>query len=263
MKSIVLQERDKQILDLLRDQGFVSFEQLLNRHFKSANACSKRLLLLQNNDYIKSKTIKEYFQNNKTKGFFPHQLSLGLKGQSKIYFLSTSYRKLVCETNRLLKPDLCIHQLLLNEIRFFLESEIKDARFLLNDPQLKILSEHQLARRKEFTPDISIEHHGYTMAVELERTQKSANRYSSRFWYYRDSVYTHVIYYYVNEAHLRILLRYAGQARKFGFAHYLRPNQVLSKAWGYMTINEWISKVTSIQPKKSAVSTASLSQQTT
>lgn len=251
MEKIVLQDRDRKILDLLRDQGFVSFEQILEKFFPNKFSCSKRLKLLEKNQYLQSKTLKEYFQNENNKGFFPHLLGLGLKGHSKIYFLSRCYRKIIPETNRLLKTDLCIHQLILNNVRFFLEDNVKDARFLLSDPQVKILSEFQLGRRKEFTPDISVEHKNYIMAVELERTIKSKNRYLARFWYYKDSTYSHVLYYYVNESHLSMLLKQAGSARKFGFAHYLRPHQVLSKAWGYLELNEWIEKVQSIRSKVS------------
>jgi hypothetical protein len=134
-------------------------------------------------------------------------------------------------------------------MRFFLEKEITDARFFLSDPQVKILSEFQSGRRREFTPDISVEHRNYIMAVELERTKKSRNRYASRFSFYRDSSYTHVLYFYVNEGHLNMLLRLSGSSRKVGFAHFLRPNQVLTKAWGYLEIREWIAKVESIKPR--------------
>lgn len=253
MENIVLQDRDRKILDLLRDQGFVSFEQIRENFFSNKFSCSKRLNLLERNQYLQSKTLKEHFHNENSKGFFPHLLGLGIKGSSKIYFLSSRYRKIIPETNRLLKTDLCIHQLILNKIRFFLEDTVPEARFFLSDPQVKILSDFQSGRRKEFTPDISVEHKEYIMAVELERTAKSKNRYTSRFWYYKDSTYTHVLYYYVNEAHLNMLLKQAGTARKFGFAHYLRPHQVLSRPWGYLELTEWIAKVQSIKSKNNTL----------
>ena len=249
MDSLVLQLRDRAILDLLRDQGFASFEQIKERFFPNKFSCSKRLNMLQENKYLSSKTIKQYFVENNQKGFFPHLIALGFKGNTKIYFLNSIYRKLVPETNRLLKPDLCLHQLILNDMRFFLEENISDARFLLSDPQVKILSEFQSGRRKEFTPDISVEHKNYIMAVELERTIKSKNRYASRFGFYRDSSYTHVLYFYVNEGHLNMILKQSGNSRKVGFAHYLRPNQVLTKAWGYLEFNEWVAKVESIKAR--------------
>ena len=246
--QIVLQPRDKKVLDLLRDQGFASFEQLRERYFPNIKRCSKRLRLMEKHNYLKSYTLKEYFAKQDSKGFFPHLLALGLKGGSKIYILSTTYRKLIPETNRLLKPDLCLHQLILNRVRFFLEDSIADARFMLSDPQIKVLSDFSSGRRKEFTPDISVESSRYIIAVELERTVKSNNRYASRFWFYKDSVYTHVLYYYVNEAHLKMIMKQSGQMRKVGFAHYLRPDQILTKAWGYLSLYEWIEKVSSIKP---------------
>lgn len=249
MNQVILQDRDRKILHLLRDQGFASFEQIQERFFPTVKKCSQRMILLEKSSYVVSRRIKDYLSQEESKGFFPHLLGLGINGNAKIYFLSTPYRKLISETNRLLKPDLCLHQLLLNKIKFYLEDNISDARFLLSDPQVKILSEFQSGRRKEFTPDISVEHTNYIMAVELERTIKSKNRYLARFWYYKDSTYTHVLYYYVNKAHLSMLLKQAGTARKFGFAHYLRPNQILSKAWGYLELREWMDKVQSTRTK--------------
>lgn len=250
MDTLVLQERDQQILGLLRDQGFVTFDQILRRFFPNKFACSRRLNSLLKNGYLKSTTIRDFFLKNNKKGFFPHLLALGVKGTTKLYYLDSGYRKIIPETNRLLKPDLCLHQLILNDVRFFIEDTLVNTRFLLSDPQVKILSGLQFGRRVEFTPDISVESAKYIIAVELERTAKSLNRYRARFWYYKDSVYTHVLYFYINEAHLKMLLKQAGTSRKFGFAHYLRPNQVLSKAWGYLELQEWIAKVESIQSKR-------------
>lgn len=248
-QSLILQERDRNILDLLRDQGFATFGQVCTRYFPNVKICSKRLRLLEEHKYITSYKIGDYFTSQRSKGFFPHMLGLGIRSQTQIYQLSRSYRKLVSETNRLLKPDLVLHQLILNDVRFFLEDSISDCRFMLNDPQIKTLSNFSSGRRKEFTPDISIENSDYIIAVELERTVKSLNRYSSRFWFYKDSIYSHVLYYYVNETHLKMIMKQAGQSRKIGFAHYLRPNQVLTVAWGYLTLSEWIAKVQSIKAK--------------
>lgn len=156
------------------------------------------------------------------------------------------FRRQIPETNRLLKQHLVMHQLLLNHVRFRLQNHVEDYKLLLNDPQMKTWSLIDLGRRKEFTPDLSFEFDRHSMAIELERTLKSLNRYMERFAYFQTSSYTHVHYIYVNEAHLPTLIKYSGSSRIFGFSHYLNPTEVFSNTWGYMPLNDWVAKLKTI-----------------
>lgn len=251
---MVLTERDKKILLLLREQGFLSFEQIDKRFFKTKHNTSRRLSQLERSQYITSKNTKEYFVGeNSTSKIFPYLLGAGITPRTKIYFLHQIFRRQFPETNRLLKKDLCLHQLLLNDSRFHIEDYIlpnikaNSCNLIINDPDHKILSEIDITKRKEFTPDLTILSDKISIAIEMERTQKGQNRYQERFWYYEDSSYTHVLYHYVNEAHLANLRSYAGSSNKFAFAHYLKPKQVLSNLFGYMDVNDWINKVIEIE----------------
>jgi hypothetical protein len=242
--NIRLQTRDIEITSFLRAQGFATFEQLQNMFFRSKVSCSKRLVALQAAGYISSQNATDVFKGKKD--FTPMVLGLNIHPLTKIYSLSQTFRRQVPETNRLLKQHLVMHQLLLNHVRFKLKDQVEDYNLLLNDPQLKTWSLIDLGRRKEFTPDLSFEFDGHSLAIELERTLKSLNRYMERFAYFQTSSYTHVHYIYVNEGHLPTLIKYAGSSRIFGFSHYLNPTEVFSNAWGYMRLNDWVAKLKTI-----------------
>lgn len=247
---IKLQARDRQILDLLRDQGFATFEQLHKTYFPSKDICARRLKMLERSGYIEQQTLKEAVNGSMAKSYFPYLLATPINPRIKLYKLSKEYRKIHSETNRLLKLDLVLHQTMLTDVRLFLDERLKGVRFCLSDPQIKRLSPLVSGRPYEMTPDISVEHKDFTMAVELERTTKSLNRYLERFSFFRDSIYHPVLYVYVNESTLPSILKYAGVHRKFGFAHYTRLDQVLTTAWGYLTFEEWVKKTVEIKSKK-------------
>lgn len=242
--NVRLQPRDIEITSFLRAQGYATFEQLQSMFFRSKVSCSKRLVALQASGYINSQNATDIFKGKKE--FTPMILGLNVHPLTKIYSLSQLFRKQVPETNRLLKQHLVMHQLLLNHVRFQLKGHVEDYNLLLNDPQMKTWSLIDVGRRKEFTPDLSFEFDNHSMAIELERTLKSLNRYMERFAYFQTSCYTHVHYIYVNEGHLPTLLKYAGSSRMFGFSHYLNPTEVFSNTWGYMRLNDWVTKLKTI-----------------
>ncbi|MFZ3229925.1 MAG: hypothetical protein WA160_06960 [Pseudobdellovibrio sp.] len=247
---MILTDRDNRILLLLREQGFVTFQQILARFFKQQSNCSARLIELEKNLYITSIKAVDYLNDkNPNSIYFPYLLSLGITPKTKIYYLHQCYRRQFSETNRLLKKDLCLHQLLLNDVRFYIEDTFKDERIILNDPESKILADIDMTKRKEFTPDLTILSKKFSLAIELERTIKGQNRYMNRFWYYEDSSYTHILYFYVNESHLKSLLQYAGTSYQFGFAHYKQPQKIISNVFGFMHLKDWINKVSDIERK--------------
>ncbi len=245
-----LQTRDREILDYLRAQGFASFQQLERRFFTGRKPCSRRLLKLTEAEYVVQLPIESVFPTGArgkiNRRYFPYLMGVGLRAGMVVYRLSDIYLRQVGQTIKLIKPSLVLHQLLLNDVRLLLEKEIS-ATFVLNDPKLTVLSEIDFNRRKEFTPDLSFECADYHFAIELERTLKSRSRYLMRFTHYDDSAYTHVLYIYVNERHLKSLRESAGTSRKIAFAHYLKPTELLSNTWGYLTPQEFIERVNHIR----------------
>ena len=133
-----------------------------------------------------------------------------------------------------------------NIVEVLLNPDFKST-LVLNDPEHKLLSTVDITKRKEFTPDLTILSGEMCLSVELERTAKNQNRYQEKFWFYEDSSFTHVIYFYVNESQLPNLLKYSGLARKFCFAHYLKPELVFSNIFGHMNIHEWINKINTVE----------------
>jgi len=243
-----LTDRDRKIILLLKEQGFATFEQIRNNFFPDKTTASRRLKHLEAFLYIRSELAKNYLAaNDKSTSYFPYLMSLGIHPKTKIYYLNSIFRKQFPETNRLLKKDLCLHQIMLNEIRFSLEKTFPDEKLVLNDPDHKLLSEIDLTKRKEFTPDLMILNKKYSIAVELERTAKGMNRYQKKFWYYEDSSFTHVLYFYVNEGHLKALRSYAGLSRKFAFSHYYKPNLVISNTFGHMELIDWVTKLSKLE----------------
>ena len=139
-----------------------------------------------------------------------------------------------------------LHQLMLNEVLFFVQDEIQDARFILPDPETHFYGDLQPGRRKEITPDLSVEHKDFVLAVELERTQKNLLEYTGRMEFYRESIYTHVLYVYASDNQRASLVKAAGRSRKFAFAHFNNPNRLATESWGPISLNDWIKKVISI-----------------
>lgn len=240
----MLNDRDYKILCLLQEQGFVTFEQILVRYFSNKSQCSRRLKFLENNHYVTSANAKKYLLTDNPNGhFFPYIQSVGIHPRTQIYYLNRVYRKQFPETNRLLKKDLLLHQLMLNQIRFFIEDNYITKNILLNDPENKIQATIDLTKRTEFSPDLTILETNFSVAIELERTMKAHSRYMNRFHYYDDSTYDGIIYYYINDSHLNSLKKYAGTSEKYGFSHYLKPEKIISNTFGFMSFSDWILKM--------------------
>lgn len=248
-RGINMLPRDWELLEFLEEQGFASFQQLNRRFFSSKNStCSMRLKKLENNQYISQKILFDFFRNNTSElkqGYFPHLLNLNIKPNQKIYFVNRGYSKGYGKSRKLFKPSMVLHQLMLNEVRDFLDDELV-YKILLNDPKIQILSSIQLGRHHQIVPDLCYEHDKIRVAIELERTAKGMTRYFKRFSYFRDSIYSHVIYYYANENQLQNLLKRAGSTRKFAFAHYKFPNELYSNVFGPLRLNDFIHKTTGV-----------------
>lgn len=251
-KEIILTKRDRDLLVFVENQGFASFEHLNKRFFTSSGRCTDRLNKLCAFRYLAKRDLKDFFFSTKSNsiggGYFPHLLSLNVRPNQKIYHIDRSYAQGWLRSQSLFKPSMILHQLILNDIRIFLEKEIEH-QYIFNDPILKALSFIEFGRNEEVVPDMSIEDGKLKIAVEIERTPKGKTRYFKRFNYFKDSIYTHVIYYYVDEAQLKPLLKRAGKTSKFAFSHYTTPDHLISPVWGQVSLNEFLHKGAMIQQK--------------
>ena len=244
-REIRMLPRDWELLSFIEEQGFVSFDQILKRFFKNQPTCSMRLQKLCYFKYLDRKKLADFFQSSRKggvrQGYFPHLLNLNIKPNHQIYFIHREYAKGYGKSSKLFKPSMILHQLIMNDLRVFLDEEIAH-KILLNDPKLQIVSSIQFGRNKEIVPDLSYEYNKVKIAIELERTPKGMVRYFERFSFFRDSIYTHVIYYYTDECQLKNLLKRAGHSTKFAFAHYKFPDELYSNTFGPLSLNDFLHK---------------------
>jgi len=243
-RSIRLTDRDWGLLAYLEEQGFATQDQLSKEFFNSKVTCRLRLGKLGEHGYIERTTLPEALRIqrlNSKSAIFPHILNLNVSRNTPLYYINRSYSKGFGKSRKLFKPNLVIHQLILNEVRSFLDKTLSP-KWLLNDPRLALLSDIQYGRNREIIPDLSYEWDEHKVAIELERTCKSAHRYSLKLHEFRDSIYSHVIYYYTRETILKSLIRRSERNRQVAFAHYKAPNELYSPAFGVLTLNEFIEK---------------------
>ena len=245
-KRLVMKDRDWELLQFVEEQGFASFGQLQKHFFNDKSNCSKRLNKLCAFRYLSRKKLYDFFvsphEKGVKKGYFPHLLNMNITPQHWIYHIDRSYSKGFGMSQSLYKPSMILHQLILNEIRGFLEKEVIH-KWSFNDPFLQVLSFIHFGRIEEIIPDLSIEDENIKIAIEVERTPKGQVRYFRRFNFFRQSLYTHIIYYYTDECQLKALLQRAGKDKKFAFAHYSRPDRLLSPVFGVVSVNEFIHRV--------------------
>ena len=242
-REIRLNDRDRSLLAFIEEQGFASFSQLNKMFFKTKGFCSERLDKLCFFGYLDKKKLIDFFKNPNTKetsqGYWPHLNNLNVSPIQKVYFINRKYSKGYGKSQSLFKPSMVLHQLILNDVRGFIEDEIKH-KWVHNDPYLKILSSVEFGRSGEIIPDLSVECDNLKFAVEVERTPKGRARYFKRVNYFRDSVYTHVVYYYTDECQLKPLLDRVGLDKKFSFAHYTTPNKLINPVFGTMSLLDFV-----------------------
>jgi hypothetical protein len=236
------------LLEFLKAQGVLTVKQAIKQFLAHLKNPQRRIQHLIEANILECFTIHNLYKNKDdhlSKAYFPYLVELDIDQSTRIIQLSENYRQIMFFTKKLLKRNIIIHQLMLNEVRFYLENKVS-FKYLLNDPKLTLLSEIHSDRVREFTPDLSFESDKYKIAIELERTIKSQRRYSDRFLYFTQSPYTHIIYYYTQEKTKKFLLKMSYYERRLGFSYFKNPGVVFSPAWGYMSLNEYIEAVKNI-----------------
>jgi len=239
--------RDWELLNFIEEQGFATFRQIERMFFSNQKSfCSRRLGQLRCSGYLGKRTILEAITGqskmSKNVKYFPHLLNINLDSRDEIYFINRQYAKAFGRSAKLFKPNMVLHQLILNEVRHFLDEEIPH-QIVLNDSKVKISAKKEAGRTREVYPDLSYEHGKVKIAVELERTNKARTRYFSKLLTYRLSNYSHVIYYYVQESQREVILSRAGKEKKFAVAHYKKPDELISNIWGVLPLNLFIHRV--------------------
>jgi hypothetical protein len=238
--------RDWELINFIEEQGFVTFGQLSQKFFHSKDStCSMRLKKMIESGYISKRKLVDLFKFSDEKRirpmYFPHLLNLNVSPRQNIYFINRDYAKGFGKSAQLFKTSMIIHQLILGDLRVFLEGNIVHKR-LFNDPKAKIIANTLFGRSSDTIPDLTLEYNNVRVAIELERTIKGRSQYLSRFQSFESSRYTHVVYYYTEEPQLKTLLRAAGTRTKLAFSHYRTPNELYSNVFGLLDIHTFLHK---------------------
>ncbi len=231
--NIVLQKRDRKLLVFLKDQRFCTFPQL-RRHFFSSNAsCEVRLSKLRKAGFLYSLSFSELLNLCKKRSGLMVLRQIGVKPRSKIY----TSRKL----KKVFSSHFLIHQFVLESIFFQLKKSFPHNVFIFPTDLEKMKSSF-LSRKKEPVCDFSMECEEFKLAVEIESTMKSKNRYSRRLNDYLNSIYTHALYVYITKKHKKTLRNELQKADKIGLCHYTDPFEIETFRWGVLSLKTWLKK---------------------
>lgn len=231
---MVLTERDRLIIETLKEQDFCFYNDIKNKFFSSDFSASHRLTRLKENGYI--------FIESLSSADFKKDLdssSIEIIGK-KYKVISLADKNLSLRRNA--SPWKKTHQLLLFSLRERLkkllgfspvfESRVRDSKYTLYD------------RTFEPFPDFYIQGKNYKLAVELELHLKSKNRYSLKMSEYRKSSYSHVLYVVTNAKKITNLVRAFRYYKYIGITHYEKPEDVVSYWHGNISLSDWLKERT-------------------
>ena len=231
---MVLTQRDKLIIETLKEQDFCFYSDIKNKFFSSDFSASHRLTSLKENGYIFIESLSSAdFKKDldslsiETIGKKYKIISLADKGQS-LRRNTSSWKK--------------THQLLL----FSLKEQLKKLLGVspLFDSQLKDSKNTLYDRAFEPLPDFYIKGKDYKLAVELELHLKGKSRYSLKVSEYRKSSYSHVLYVVANAKKITNLVRTFRYYKYIGITHYSKPEEVISYWYGKISLSDWLKKRT-------------------
>ena len=229
-----LTQRDKLIIETLKEQDFCFYSDIKNKFFSSDFSASHRLARLKESGYI----------------FIDFLSSLDFKknlDSSCIETIGKRYKIIsLADKNEYLRRNISpwkkTHQLLLFSLRERLkkllsvspvfESGVKDSKYTLYD------------RTFEPLPDFYLKGKDFKLGVELELHLKSKNRYSLKMSEYRKSSYSHVLYVVTKAKKITRLVRAFKYYKYVGITHYAKPEDVISYWYGNISLSEWLKKRT-------------------
>jgi hypothetical protein len=192
----MLTDRDLRLLTFLSEQGVATAEQLTEAFFPNKAAFYVRSAQLSRLGLIESKRIIE-FASETPSGVLGYMASLGIAravlAKKRVYRIAAALRASRSASDDIAAAKFCKHQIHLNTVRTLLERYLPGATVLV-DPE----SRKERARgfwRGTIVPDLVFRCDDREIAVELERTKKGESELLLRFAQYRDSIYSHVLYF--------------------------------------------------------------------
>jgi hypothetical protein len=240
-----LTNRDLKLIEYIKDQGFVTYAQIYSGFFTSKSSCSRRMGLLNTGGLIEQKSLREYFNSSHEKYYFPHLLPLGIDQSTQIITLSKRLRKLYPDYDLVFKKDILLHQLYLGRVRNYLSKKVPHD-YIISEYEIKLFANFMIDRNKDIYPDLSFEGPDLKLALEMERTKKTFDRYFSKFYNFYDSSYSHVLYIFINRKSLKSVMGLTKIYRKIGFALFENLDEVYSPIYGKLKFDDWIAKIRAI-----------------
>lgn len=238
---IRLTQRDFQILEYLYENGVATFQQICDGFFKSPGSALLRIHHLKKFGFIESRSVSE-LKASRTQlilfGKKPHK--------AKIYQLAKAMRAKNPKNDFFLHPTMWKHQIQLGHMRMLLKSIFPHALFL-NDSEIREnWKNYKSSDLREPIADLLIEYsdHGkyWKIAIEIERNLKTKEDYFSRFSLFKNSSFTHVIYFCDGEKVFNGISENSAWVRKIGVANLLSPKKIFQKSSGFQSIQNFLGK---------------------
>lgn len=250
--KIVLQERDRKIIEFLKSQGAATLEQLLI-FFPNYKLASRRIIKLEKAGIIKGYLPVQAVGFNEIKNkYLPVLLDIRLRPSTKIFKLSPIYLGFFTENAKFATRVMTLHQLMLNDVRFYLEKIFKDNLFL-NDVDIHFMAK-TYNNKEPLVPDLTIISGHFKIAIELERNLKSKSQYSVRMARYSASAYTHVLFFYSKESYLETLINCSRPYRNIGLVDIFTKDMVYSNAFGKLKLHDWLVKIDELKSRSTSES---------
>ena len=237
-----LTERDFDLLTYLAAQGVANADQLTERFFSSRKTCQARLHSLKQADLVESiplTALKTVSVTSYREAVDTLSLSRQDLWKYRVYRLAERLRGRRAGAESFSEPKMWKHQLCLNGLRNLMLKRFPDA-LVLTDPDIQAEERRFKMGRGGPIPDLVIRAGEKEVAIEVERTRKSETEYHLRFIDYRDSHYSHVLYFCESE---RIFNKVSALSRgipKIGISRLLAPEMVFQYGNGFVSTREFL-----------------------
>lgn len=238
-----LTERDFDLLTYLAAQGVATSAQLTERFFPSETRCQVRLHQLKKAQLIESlplTTLKSVSLGTYKQAVDVLALSAQDVWKFRVYRLAERLRRRRAGAESFSEPIMWKHQLQLNGIRNLVEKWFSHA-IVLTDPDIQSEDRRFRLGRNAPVPDLVVRTNQREIAIEVERTQKTETEYHLRFLDYRDSSYSHVIYFCENERLFNKVANLANGIAKIGISRLLAPETVYQKDAGFVATKTFLN----------------------
>lgn len=237
-----LTERDFDLLTYLAAQGVATANQLTDKFFQSRKTCQTRLHYLKQADLVESlplTTLKSVSFGSYRQAIDILSLSTQDVWKFRVYRLTKRLRHRRAGAESFAEPIMWKHQLQLNGVRKIVEDWFPGAT-ILTDPDIQAEARRFKMGRDQPVADLVIRTCDREIAVEVERTPKTETEYYLRFIDYRDSHYSHVLYFCESDRLFNKVAKLSNGINKIGVSRLLAPETVFQYGAGFVSTKSFL-----------------------